>query len=110
MFLQDIYISAGVPQSKSYLHRSSLKSDFVQRVDVYVMNHNSLKWRCPSVYGRYGIYYAEPNSRQSQQGSTTPDEISTASDRSDDLWIFLRLALVMAVFCAGLACILWAAS
>lgn len=27
-------------------------------------------------------------------------------DHTDDLWIFLRLALVLAVFFAGLACIL----
>ena len=31
-------------------------------------------------------------------------------DHADDLWIFLRLALVLAVFFAGLACILWVAS
>jgi len=31
-------------------------------------------------------------------------------DHTDDLWIFLRLALVLAVFFAGLACILWVAS
>jgi hypothetical protein len=62
------------------------------------------------MYGRYGMYYAKPNSRQPQQARATPEEINGASDRSDDPWIFLRLAMITAVFCAGLACILWAAS
>jgi hypothetical protein len=62
------------------------------------------------MYGRYGISYAEANSRQSKQGSAISEEINVASERSDDLWIFLRLAIVLAVFSAGLGCILWAAS
>lgn len=66
------------------------------------------------MYGRYGIYYGTPHARQTPQvGARKNDEIK-ASDiafhHSDDLWIFLRLAGVMAVFCAALACILWIAN
>lgn len=67
------------------------------------------------MYGRYGIYYGTPHARQTQQAgaSRQNDEIKrsdVAFQYSDDLWIFLRLVGVMAVFCAALACIVWVAS
>lgn len=64
------------------------------------------------MYGRWWLYYVVVQSRQAAQAQSSghTDKHEVAFDRADDCWIFARLALVLAVFFAGLACILWVAS
>jgi len=64
------------------------------------------------MYGRWWLYYVAAQSRQAAQtqSSWNPEKHEVAFDRAGDFWIFIRLALVLAVFFAGLACILWVAS
>jgi hypothetical protein len=65
------------------------------------------------MYGRGWAYYAAMHSRQqaqSQPSRNTLEKHDVAFDRADDVWIFVRLALVLAAFFAGLACILWIAN
>lgn len=64
------------------------------------------------MYGRWWLYYVAAQSRQTAQAQSSgnTDKHEVAFDRADDFWIFVRLALVLAVFFAGLACILWVAS
>jgi hypothetical protein len=63
-----------------------------------------------AMYGRWWAYYMQARMRHvapshpslnAQQRRT-----EVMFDHTDDLWIFLRLALVLAVFFAGLACVL----
>ncbi len=64
------------------------------------------------MYGRWWAYYVAAQSRQGAQAQSSwnVENHEVAFDRTDDLWIFVRLALVLAAFSAGLACILWVAS
>jgi uncharacterized membrane protein YjgN (DUF898 family) len=66
-----------------------------------------------AMYGRWWAYYMQARLRHvapSQPSWNTQRRTEVTFDHTDDLWIFLRLALVLAVFFAGLACILWVAS
>jgi len=56
------------------------------------------------MYGRWWTYYAA-----AQSPCWIAEKHEVAFDSVDDLWIFVRLALVLAAFSAGLACILWIA-
>ena len=65
------------------------------------------------MYGRWWAYYMQARMRhvaQSHPFGNARRRAEATFDHADDLWIFLRLALVLAVFFAGLACILWVAS
>lgn len=65
------------------------------------------------MYGRWWAYYIQARARHvapSHPAWNTQRRSEAAFDHADDLWIFLRLALVLAIFFAGLACILWVAS
>jgi hypothetical protein len=65
-----------------------------------------------AMYGRWWAYYLQARMRnvsQSHPSSGARHRSEAAFDHADDLWIFLRLALVLAVFLAGLAGILWVA-
>lgn len=65
------------------------------------------------MYGRWWAYYMQARVRhvdQSHPSWNASRKHEVTFDLGDDLWIFLRLALVLAVFFAGLACILWVAS
>ncbi|MBW9114505.1 hypothetical protein JNB88_12705 [Rhizobium cauense] len=64
------------------------------------------------MYGRWWAYHVAAQSRQASQSpsSWNAEQHKVAFDRADDLWIFLRLALVLAAFLAGLAGILWLAN
>jgi len=64
------------------------------------------------MYGSWWAYDIRARLRQAQSqpscGTTQSSEVAFA--RPGDLWIFIRLTAVLAVFFAGLACILWVAS
>ena len=65
------------------------------------------------MYGRWWAYYMQARMRhvtEAQPSRNTQRGTGVAFDHTDDLWIFVRLALVLAVFSAGVACILWVAS
>jgi hypothetical protein len=64
------------------------------------------------MYGHWWSYHAAARSRQAAQfqRSWSADNRDVAFDRADDLWIFIRLGLVLAAFSAGVAGILWIAS
>jgi hypothetical protein len=64
------------------------------------------------MYGRWWVYYMQARMRHasSQPAWNAQRRKEVAFDLGDDLWIFLRLALVLAIFFAGLACILWIAN
>lgn len=65
------------------------------------------------MYGRWWAYHLQARERQVAQSHPswkTRQTNEVAFNRTDDLWILVRLALVLAVFFAGLACILWVAS
>ncbi|XAZ25469.1 hypothetical protein LVY75_20245 [Sinorhizobium sp. B11] len=65
------------------------------------------------MYGRWWAYYMQARMRDvtlSHPSRNTQNRTGVAFDHADDLWIFVRLALVLAVFFAGVACILWVAN
>ncbi len=65
------------------------------------------------MHGRWWAYYMQARMRDvaaPHPSWNAQQRTEVAFNLSDDLWIFLRLALVLSVFFAGLACILWVAN